>query len=142
MARSLVRANLGSATATEFPNRVASSGLEGLSFQYLGDCRHRISAFVDTYERSAGSARRHFAVELSYHGRSGWRLDRLEFTGPPEAETGFLVPAPPQAAGMDSARRETGLWTPGGGLGDFEKPSNKNGLWLRYWRRVGNFRQT
>ena len=142
MARSMVRANLGSATASNFPNRGASSGLEGLSFQYLGDCRHRISAFVDTYERSAGSARRYFAVELSYHGRSGWRLDRLDFIAPPKPETGFLVPAPPPAAGMDRARRQLGLWMPGGTVGKPEKPKGKNGLWPRYWRRVGNFSQT
>jgi hypothetical protein len=83
MAKVIVRQNLGGPLVTGFPNREAASDLDGMSFDYLGDCRYKISAFVDAYYRYSGLKRRYFVVELSYHGRSGWRMDQLDFTEPP-----------------------------------------------------------
>lgn len=83
MAKVMVRQNLSRPVSVEFPNRASINGLEGMSFQYLGDCRHRISAFVDArYRYSNGPIRRYFTVDISYHGRSGWRLDQLDFKLP------------------------------------------------------------
>ena len=83
MAKVMVRQNLSRPEWVEFPNRASSSGLDGMSFQYLGDCRHRITAFVDArYRYSTSLVRRYFTVDLSYHGRSGWRLDQLDFRQP------------------------------------------------------------
>jgi hypothetical protein len=84
MAKVIVRQNLGGPLVAGFPNREAAKGLDGMSFDYLGDCRYRISAFVDAYYRYRGLKRRYFVVELSYHGGSGWRMDQLAFTDRPE----------------------------------------------------------
>ena len=83
MTKVMMREHLGRPLSARFPNREASSGLAGVSFQYLGDCRHRISAFVDAYYRHNDRTRRYFVVELSNHGEGGWRLDQLDFTEPP-----------------------------------------------------------
>lgn len=66
-----------------FPNRQAAGDLDGMSFDYLGDCRYRVAAFVDAYYRYRGLKRRYFVIELSYHIGSGWRMDQLAFTDPP-----------------------------------------------------------
>ena len=85
MAKVIVRQNLGGPLVTGFPNRQAGSDLDDMRFDYLGDCRYRISAFVDAYYRFKGLERRYFVVELSYHGRSGWQMDELAFVDPPRS---------------------------------------------------------
>lgn len=84
MAKVIVRQNLGGPLVAGFPNRQAASDIDGMGFDYLGDCRYRISAFVDAYYRYRGLKRRYFVVELSYDDDSGWRMDRLAFTDHPE----------------------------------------------------------
>jgi len=84
MAKVVVRQNLGGPLVAGFPNREAAGDLDGMSFDYLGDCRYRISAFVDAYYRYDGLKRRYFVVELSYHPDGGWRMDQLAFTDHPE----------------------------------------------------------
>ncbi len=85
MTRVIVRQHIGRPLLARFPDRLASSGLDGMSFHHLGDCRHRISAFVDAYYRHGDLRRRYFVIELSYHGRSGWRLDQLHFIESPNS---------------------------------------------------------
>ena len=152
MAKVIVRENLSSSLSTKFPHRTAANGLEGMGSRYLGDCRHSISAFVDTYDRESGLIRRYFAVELSYRGRSGWRLDRLEFTTPPNSEARSFSPTTSHAVEGDLTRPKrpetmTGLWNPNwrleenqGGLTGPEKPETKTGLWNPNWRLEENIR--
>ena len=85
VAKVIVRENMSRTMGTKFPNRLASGGLKGMKFKYLGECRHQISAFVDTYHRLEGPGRRYFTVELSYRGRSGWILNQLDFIDPPDS---------------------------------------------------------
>lgn len=85
MAKVVVRQNLGGPLVAGFPNRQAAAELRGMGFDYLGDCRYKISGFVDAYYRYTGLERRYFVVELSYHGRSGWRMEQLDFTAPPSS---------------------------------------------------------
>ena len=88
MARGLVRQHLGAPLSAGFPNRSATSGLDGMSIGDLGDCRYKISAFVDAFYRDLGHTRRYFVAELSYLGRSGWRLDQLDFIENPNLASG------------------------------------------------------
>ncbi len=83
MTRVIVRQNLGRPLSVRFPDRSASSFPEGIKFRYLGNCRHRITAFVDVLYRSSDPARRYFVIELSYHGQTGWRVDQLFINDPP-----------------------------------------------------------
>ena len=77
MAKVIVRQNLGRPLSAKFPDRSASSGMNTVKFSYLGNCRHRITAFVDAFYRYNEPTRRYFFIELSYHGQTGWRLDKL-----------------------------------------------------------------
>jgi hypothetical protein len=77
MARVIVRQNLGRPLSARFPDRWTSDLAEGVKFRYLGNCRHRITAFVDVFYRYNEPTRRYFVIELSYHGQTGWRVDRL-----------------------------------------------------------------
>ena len=82
MSKVIVREHLGRTLAVEFPDPSAWGGLETINLRYLGDCRHRISAFADAFYQSNDQTRRHFIIELSYHGQLGWRLDRLYIKDP------------------------------------------------------------
>lgn len=82
MTKAMVREQLGRPLAVSFPDPSALDGVEDIKLAYLGGCRHRIAAFVDTYYRPDDRTRRAFVVELSYHGQLGWRLDRLEIDDP------------------------------------------------------------
>jgi hypothetical protein len=76
---------LGHPLSVSFPDPSAWSGLEDIRLSYLGDCRHRIAAFVDAFYRLDDPTRRSFVVELSYHGQLGqlgWRLDKLYIHDP------------------------------------------------------------
>ncbi len=77
MTKVIVRQNLGRPLSARFPDRSASNIPGGIKFRYLGNCRHRITAFVDVFYRYNDPARRYFVIELSYHGQTGWRVDRL-----------------------------------------------------------------
>jgi hypothetical protein len=82
MTKSIVRQHLGRPLSVSFPDPSAWGGLEDISLNYLGDCRHRIAAFVDAFYRHDDPTRRSFVVELSYHGQLGWRLDKLYIHDP------------------------------------------------------------
>ncbi len=83
MTKVIVRQNLGRPLWARFPDRSASDGLEGVRFRYLGNCPHRITAFVDAFYRYDDPTRRYFVIELSYHGQTGWRVDQLFINDPP-----------------------------------------------------------
>lgn len=87
MAKVIVRQHLGGPLVVGFPNRAMLDGLDGISFRHLGDCRYKISAFVDAYYRHSGLKRRFFVIELSYRGPNGWRMDQLDFAEHPNSQT-------------------------------------------------------
>ncbi len=81
MAKVIIRQNLGRPLSARFPDRSASDAF--IRFRDLGNCRHRITAFVDVFYRYSDPARRYFVIELSYHGQTGWRVDQLFINDPP-----------------------------------------------------------
>ncbi len=82
MTRVIVRQNLGRHLSARFLDRSALDGHEGVRFRYLGNCRHKITAFVDAFYQYNDPTRRYFVIELSYHGQTGWRVDQLFINGP------------------------------------------------------------
>ena len=65
MTKAIVRQHLGRPLAVKFPDPSARGGLEDIRLSYLGDCRHRITAFVEAFYRSDHPTRRTFVIELS-----------------------------------------------------------------------------
>ena len=86
MAKTIVRQHLGDPLILSFPNRATLDGLPGKSLQHLGNCRYKIAAFVDAYYDHGNLKRRYFVIELSFHGRNGWRMDQLDFAEHPNSE--------------------------------------------------------
>ena len=75
MSESFVEGRLRAPSTADFP----SFSSEGVRVTYLGDCKHRVSAYVDAQNAFGGIVRTRYVAEVQNElGTDTWRLLSLD----------------------------------------------------------------
>ncbi len=60
------------------PSKAEFQNAARISARYLGDCRHRVDAYVDGQNAFGGTLRKPYTAVVRYDGNGTWRLESLD----------------------------------------------------------------